>query len=468
MSLTPRGHRACGPPTVIGVYSLMVMPMDRAVPAMIFSAASTSLALRSDIFFSAISRSWALLIEPTLSRCGTPEPFCTPAALISRRAAGGVLRMNVNERSSYTLICAGTMSPRWESVSALYRLTNSMMFTPCWPSAGPTGGAGVAWPAGHRSGKVLTSFFFGGMAVFLGLGWWVLSREPRRTVRRGRTVQGTATGLYLGDLVEVELDRGLPAEDRDQYLQLLLVGVDLADRGRQRRERAVGHRHRVTDLEVQYLDLRLGLRLLGGHGRREPFDDLVERERRRPVGPVRGADEAGDARRVAYTRVRLRGQLHPDQDVPGEHLVLDVEPLAVLDLDLFAGRHLDLEDVLLHVQAADPGLQIGLDLVLVPGVRVDDVPVSRREAQRLAQRRDRILVLVGVDGGDRRARQVHRLGRRRSRGLVELDPVIVGTGGLVVLRHAVSSLPYLLLAAEDLQHGPGKPGVQQRHDRRDD
>ena len=77
-----------------------------------------------------------------------PEPFATPAALISRRAAGGVLSMNVNVRSSKTLISAGTMSPRFDSVWALYALTNSMMFTPCWPSAGPTGGAGVAWPAG--------------------------------------------------------------------------------------------------------------------------------------------------------------------------------------------------------------------------------------------------------------------------------------------------------------------------------
>ena len=67
---------------------------------------------------------------------------------MSSWAAGGVFRMNWNERSSYTLICAGTMSPRMDSVSALYALTNSMMFTPCWPSAGPTGGAGVAWPAG--------------------------------------------------------------------------------------------------------------------------------------------------------------------------------------------------------------------------------------------------------------------------------------------------------------------------------
>ena len=77
-----------------------------------------------------------------------PEPLGTPAALISSSAAGGVFRMNVNVRSSYTLISAGTMSPRWDSVWALYALTNSMMFTPCWPSAGPTGGAGVAWPAG--------------------------------------------------------------------------------------------------------------------------------------------------------------------------------------------------------------------------------------------------------------------------------------------------------------------------------
>src|SRR5437764_10508551 len=105
------------------------------------------------------------------------------------------------------------MSPRCDSVSALYRLTNSMMFTPCWPSAGPTGGAGVAWPAGSCSVKVLTSFFFGGMPVFLG--WLVRTRSDLR------------------DLVEVELDRGLPAEDRDQDLELLLVGVDLADRGRQ-------------------------------------------------------------------------------------------------------------------------------------------------------------------------------------------------------------------------------------------
>ena len=51
-----------------------------------------------------------------------PEPLGTPAALISSRAAGGVFSMNVNVRSSYTLISAGTMSPRWDSVCGVVRL----------------------------------------------------------------------------------------------------------------------------------------------------------------------------------------------------------------------------------------------------------------------------------------------------------------------------------------------------------
>src|SRR6266705_6805868 len=37
------------------------------------------------------------------------------------------------------------------AVLALNCFTNSMMFTPCWPRAGPTGGAGVAWPPGTCS-----------------------------------------------------------------------------------------------------------------------------------------------------------------------------------------------------------------------------------------------------------------------------------------------------------------------------
>ena len=78
--------------------------MLRAVPATMFMAASTSLAFRSGIFSSAISRTWALVTVPTLFLFGSPEPFSTFAALASRMAAGGVFVMNVNDLSEKTVI----------------------------------------------------------------------------------------------------------------------------------------------------------------------------------------------------------------------------------------------------------------------------------------------------------------------------------------------------------------------------
>ena len=58
------------------------------------------------------------------------------------------------------------MLPRWASVAALYCRTKSMMLTPCGPSAVPTGGAGVAAPAGSCTLTTALSFFLrGGMVV---------------------------------------------------------------------------------------------------------------------------------------------------------------------------------------------------------------------------------------------------------------------------------------------------------------
>ena len=59
-----------------------------------------SFALRSTCFASAISRTCALVSLPTLVVCGVDEPLATPAAFLMSSAAGGVFRMNVNERSS--------------------------------------------------------------------------------------------------------------------------------------------------------------------------------------------------------------------------------------------------------------------------------------------------------------------------------------------------------------------------------
>src|SRR3974377_1307067 len=77
-----------------------LMPMERAVPAMIFSAASIVVAFRSGILVCAMSRTWALVMLPTLVLCGSALPLSTPAAFLISSAAGGVLVMKVKVRSS--------------------------------------------------------------------------------------------------------------------------------------------------------------------------------------------------------------------------------------------------------------------------------------------------------------------------------------------------------------------------------
>src|SRR6266498_5415524 len=119
------------------------------------------------------------------------------------------------------VISTGITFPRWASVAALYCRQKSMMLTPWGPSAVPTGGAGVACPAGSCTFTTAAIRLLGGIAP-----------EP-----------------YLSDLrylIERKLDRRLPAEDRHQHLELLRVGVDLADGRRERGKRAVHYGNRLA------------------------------------------------------------------------------------------------------------------------------------------------------------------------------------------------------------------------------
>src|SRR5918996_1175895 len=254
------------------------------------------------------------------------------------------------------VISTGTTLPACAWVAALYCLQNSMMFTAWGPRAVPTGGAGVAWPA---------------VSSILSTAVTRRRRPPwggmcRYSLQNGQVRRWSE----LLHLVEGELDRRLAAEDRDQDLELLLVGVDLGDRAGQLGERAGGDGDRLADLPLdRWLELldRLGLEdlghfLLGQRGR---------------LGP--GADEPGHAGRVADHVPGVVVQVHADQQVAGEDLAGDDLLLAALDLhDVFHGDH-DLEDPLLHVHRGDAALEVGLDLVLVAGVGVDDVPVPHAE-----------------------------------------------------------------------------------------
>src|SRR5262249_5776460 len=112
--------------------------------------------------------------RPTRSRLGLAEPLSTPAAFLSRSAAGGVLVIKVKERSAYTVITTGIVISPMLAVLALKVLQNSIMLTPCWPRAGPIGGAGLPLPEGHCS---LIS-----EVIFLAILEWVWRACPSRTV----------------------------------------------------------------------------------------------------------------------------------------------------------------------------------------------------------------------------------------------------------------------------------------------
>src|SRR5258708_37691563 len=168
--------------------------MLRAAPSIMRMAASMSLAFKSFILISAISRTLARRIVPAVSRPGLPLPFSTPAAFLIRSAAGGVLVTKLNERSSKMVISAGMTDPDWAAVRSLYSFKKAIMLMPCWPKAGPTGGAGVALPAGSWSVMTALTFLAIGFFLFFSL----LSLK--------------ASGDAL-DLQKVQLDGRLAAEE---------------------------------------------------------------------------------------------------------------------------------------------------------------------------------------------------------------------------------------------------------------
>src|SRR3954447_22669729 len=90
-----------------------------------------------------------------------------PTASRISTAVGGVLVTKVKVRSSKIVISTGTMVPFWASVAALYALQKSMIATPCGPRAVPTGGAGVAAPAGIWI-LTMAAIFFLAMTLLSG------------------------------------------------------------------------------------------------------------------------------------------------------------------------------------------------------------------------------------------------------------------------------------------------------------
>jgi hypothetical protein len=170
----------------------------------------------------------------------------------------------------------------------------------------------------------------------------------------------------------------------------------------------------------------------------------------------------------------------------GRWVALHLLALAVLDLGDLFGRNLDLEDELLHVQVLDPGLEVGLDLVLVAGVGVHDVPLAGRVLQglaklgggvgrfRLSGRSGRLHGVSGVSGagGVDRVAGIHRVdgvdhrtGDRAVAGrlglvTVELACLALTTDSAVFGGHSLLSLPLVRSFVVLSALGPDQPNSQ--------
>src|SRR6476661_8535130 len=199
---------------------------------------------------------------------------------------------------------------------------------------------------------------------------WVNRRRSRRICRdlaatrgpRSAAVQPRRAGprlpkprlLELGDLAEVELDGRLTPEDVDQHLDLQLVFVDLDDLAAEVRERAFLDADGLADLPLE-AGLGAGAhggRLLALHRSGEEGLDLTATQGR-GLGAL--ADEAGDAGGVAdhVPGVVIEEAAH--QQVAGEHLLLDDDLLAVLELGHLLHGDDHFVDAALHVHGRRAG-----------------------------------------------------------------------------------------------------------------
>src|ERR1700739_957241 len=104
-------------------------------------------------------------------------------------------------------------------VLALNCLQKSMMFTPCGPSAVPTGGAGVALPAGSCNLMVVCTFF-GGMFPLPQNFHGGVNTPLQKPL-------GSAQLFHAG---KIEFNRRGAPENRDRNLEPAVVVVDFLDR----------------------------------------------------------------------------------------------------------------------------------------------------------------------------------------------------------------------------------------------
>src|SRR5439155_1659975 len=113
--------------------------------------------------------------------------------------------------------------PACSLVAALNSLQKAMMFTPCWPKAGPTGGAGLACPAGICNLICPVTFF---------------------------AITKSLASLGLFHLPIFQFHRRVPAENIHRDLQLAALRLDFFDHAAEIKERPIVDLDRLAHVEM--------------------------------------------------------------------------------------------------------------------------------------------------------------------------------------------------------------------------
>src|SRR5437762_915915 len=325
---------------------------------MMRKAASSSRAFKSLRLVFTMSMTCLRVTLPTLVLFGSFEPAAMLAAFFNRTAAGGLLVMNVNDLSLKTVITTGRMSPACFCVAALNSLQNAMMFTPRGPRAVPTGGAGLACPAGICS------------LIWATISLAILERVCSRDLG--------ADGSAAFDLPIFQFHRRGATKNSDRNAQLATLRIDLFNDTGLILERTVGDLHGFANFEADFW-FHLLFALL--HLREHAFHFRLSHGN----GFVLGSGKPDHARCIADEipgapdqLIVLVEQMHINDQITGEKFPRGFSLFAFFDFRDAFGRKEHVVNHVAHLFGFNAFHNILAHFVFLTGKHMHDVPLIFR------------------------------------------------------------------------------------------
>jgi hypothetical protein len=171
--------------------------------------------------------------------------------------------------------------------------------------------------------------------------------------------------LNLGDLKEVEFDRGFTTKDTHENRDFAFGIVDSGDSTEKVGERSFDDTNGFTHGES---GLELGSGLFTKSG--DSFN-FVFGKRGRLVG---SAHKAGNTLGGANGEPGVVGDNHTNKHIAGEKLFFDGGFLAFVDFDFLLGRDKDFKDEVFKTHGLNSGFEGYENTIFVTGLGVNDVP----------------------------------------------------------------------------------------------